>query len=84
MRFWNAKHEGLASPSNLLTAGLVALLVAGYATDWKVVFGKSGKPKPPSRFGASETAPHVRDLRMGRRLEQEASTNSEVADSRSP
>jgi hypothetical protein len=78
----------LASPSNLLIAGLVALLLAGYGTDWKILFGRSTKPKPRTRLGATELAVGAHRARHLRRGfvpgsdSNAAKSNSEVADSR--
>ena len=86
VKYWSMPPaSGLSSPSKLLIAGLVALLLAGYGTDWKIVFGRSPSPKPQSRFGATETAVgfhRTRQLRQGAAANPES--NAELADSRAP
>lgn len=84
MKYWSMPPASeLSVPSKLLIAGLVALLLAGYGTDWKIVFGRSTSPKPQSRFGAPETAVgfhRTRRLRQGASVNPES--NPEIADNR--
>ena len=86
MKVFNPQQDSsLSSPANLLIAGLVVLLLAGYGTDWKILFGNSTKPKPPARFGATEMAVgahRTRQLRQG--FTPAAESNAEVADNGSP
>lgn len=87
MNSWKSQLASIpATPGNLLIVGLIALLLAGYATDWKIVFRDSPKPKPEARFGATEAAVgthRMRLLRLGYTPGSEAAAGSEVADSRS-
>jgi len=71
-----------------MIAVLVGLLLVGYWTDWKILFGRSDRPKSTARFGSTEMsvgAHRARHLRQGFTLKVDAEPNSEeVADNRSP
>ena len=71
-----------------MIAGLVGLLLVGYWTDWKILFGRANRPKSTARFGSTEMsagADRVRHLRQGFTLKVDAEPNSEeIADNRSP
>lgn len=89
VKTWMSRRgKGLSSPANLMIAGLVGLLLVGYGTDWKILFGHPARPKPTARFGSTEIAVgahRARHLRQGFTLKAEAEPNSEeVADNRSP
>ncbi|HEY3964774.1 MAG TPA: hypothetical protein VGM05_09520 [Planctomycetaceae bacterium] len=79
--------SGLSLPSNVLIACLVALLIVGYGTDWKILFGHSKGPKSTAHFGATERgirSPRMRYLRQAHAPADapRVESASQVADSR--
>jgi hypothetical protein len=90
MQFLQQKAlRGLASPSNVAMATLVAFLSVGYVTDWKMLRGQPSQSAMAVTPGLSEHSssslpPRLRTVRShkGRTIYLQATPRSEVADRR--
>jgi hypothetical protein len=68
--------QALSSPANLAVGALVALLVIGYASDWKILFGNNRPKNNSIRFGTTERSIGSRHTQY---LRQEVTAKHESA-----